>query len=62
MNTWPNEDRRRCNFCPRPEDVVGNSWVSLLVFGHFVDFWMTNSRIDAFDYNVVVMVSVIHPE
>uniref|UniRef100_A0A0E0KSI5 Sugar phosphate transporter domain-containing protein n=1 Tax=Oryza punctata TaxID=4537 RepID=A0A0E0KSI5_ORYPU len=28
---------------------------SLLILGPFVDFWLTNNRVDTFDYNVVVM-------
>ncbi|KAL5215107.1 hypothetical protein ABZP36_004259 [Zizania latifolia] len=28
---------------------------SLLILGPFVDYWLTNNRIDTFDYNVVVM-------
>jgi hypothetical protein len=29
---------------------------SLLIFGPFVDFWLTNKRVDTFNYTMVVTV------
>lgn len=30
---------------------------SLLLLGPFLDFWLTNKRVDAFDYSAVAVVS-----
>jgi hypothetical protein len=35
---------------------------SLLILGPFVDFWLTNNRVVTYNYNNMVLVSVVQPE
>lgn len=32
---------------------------TLLLFGPFLDFWLTDKRVDKYDYNVTAVVSAI---